>query len=322
MTKDPDFKGYIHDVGGPTADFRQPACKKQLTKGACTNRQCLFPTPCKNLIADHSDYLALLRKLRKIPKVKKVFIRSGIRFDYVLEDTKSHFLQELADYHVSGQLRVAPEHVADKVLEKMGKPSHKVYLEFLKQYYACCKKSGKEQYAVPYFMSSHPGCGLKEAVELAEYIRDLGYMPEILTDCEQGVAREVGARLGALARENASCGTPRAFILGGETVVRLTGNGKGGRNQELALAAAAEIAGTENIVVFSVGSDGTDGPTDAAGGFADCATWDRLRAVGLSPDAILADNDAYHALDAVGGLIRTGATGTNVNDLSVVLIDG
>lgn len=182
MVWDPDFKGYIHDVGGPTADFRQPACKKQLTKGACTNRQCLFPTPCKNLIADHSDYLALLRKLRKIPKVKKVFIRSGIRFDYVLEDTKSHFLQELADYHVSGQLRVAPEHVADKVLEKMGKPSHKVYLEFLKQYYACCKKSGKEQYAVPYFMSSHPGCGLKEAVELAEYIRDMGFMPEQVQD--------------------------------------------------------------------------------------------------------------------------------------------
>ena len=182
MTKDPDFKGYIHDVGGPTADFRQPACKKQLTKGACTNRQCLFPTPCKNLIADHSDYLALLRKLRKIPKVKKVFIRSGIRFDYVLEDTKSHFLQELADYHVSGQLRVAPEHVADKVLEKMGKPSHKVYLEFLKQYYACCKKSGKEQYAVPYFMSSHPGSELKDAVTLAEYIRDLGYMPEQVQD--------------------------------------------------------------------------------------------------------------------------------------------
>ena len=182
ITQEKDFKGYIHDVGGPTADFRQPACKKQLTKGACTNRQCLFPTPCKNLIADHSDYLALLRKLRKIPKVKKVFIRSGIRFDYVLEDTKSHFLQELADYHVSGQLRVAPEHVADKVLEKMGKPSHKVYLEFLKQYYACCKKSGKEQYAVPYFMSSHPGCGLKEAVELAEYIRDMGFMPEQVQD--------------------------------------------------------------------------------------------------------------------------------------------
>ena len=182
MTKDPDFKGYIHDVGGPTADFRQPACKKQLTKGACTNRQCLFPTPCKNLIADHSDYLTLLRKLRKVPKVKKVFIRSGIRFDYVLADPKSHFLQELADYHVSGQLRVAPEHVADKVLEKMGKPSHKVYQEFLKQYYACCKKSGKEQYAVPYFMSSHPGCGLKEAVELAEYIRDMGFMPEQVQD--------------------------------------------------------------------------------------------------------------------------------------------
>ena len=182
MVWEPDFKGYIHDVGGPTADFRQPSCQKQLTKGVCKNKQCLFPTPCKNLIADHSDYLALLRKLRKIPKVKKVFIRSGIRFDYVLEDTKSHFLQELADYHVSGQLRVAPEHVADKVLEKMGKPSHKVYLEFLKQYYACCKKSGKEQYAVPYFMSSHPGCGLKEAVELAEYIRDMGFMPEQVQD--------------------------------------------------------------------------------------------------------------------------------------------
>ena len=178
MTEEPDFKGYIHDVGGPTANFRRPACDKQMEHGACPGKQCLFPEPCKNLVVDHSDYVSLLRKLRALPKVKKVFIRSGIRFDYVLEDTKSHFLQELADYHVSGQLRVAPEHVADKVLEKMGKPSHKVYLEFLKQYYACCKKSGKEQYAVPYFMSSHPGCGLKEAVELAEYIRDMGFMPE------------------------------------------------------------------------------------------------------------------------------------------------
>lgn len=182
MTEDPDFKGYIHDVGGPTADFRQPACGKQMTKGVCTNRQCLFPKPCKNLVADHSDYLALLRKLRKIPKVKKVFIRSGIRFDYVLADKGSPFLQELADYHVSGQLRVAPEHVSDRVLQMMGKPSHQVYEEFLKNYKNCCKKSGKEQYAVPYFMSSHPGCGLKEAVELAEYIRDLGFMPEQVQD--------------------------------------------------------------------------------------------------------------------------------------------
>ncbi len=182
MTKDPNFKGYIHDVGGPTADFRQPACKKQLTKGACSNRQCLFPKPCPNLEADHGDYLALLRKIRKVPGVKKVFIRSGIRFDYVLADKKSPFLQELTDYHVSGQLRVAPEHVSDVVLKKMGKPSHEVYQEFLKKYQSCCRKSGKEQYAVPYFMSSHPGCGLKEAIELAEYIRDLGFTPEQVQD--------------------------------------------------------------------------------------------------------------------------------------------
>ncbi len=182
MTKDAEFKGYIHDVGGPTADFRQPACKKQLTKGACSHRQCLFPKPCDNLVADHSDYLVLLRKLREIPNVKKVFIRSGIRFDYVLADKKSPFLQELAKYHVSGQLRVAPEHVSDNVLKKMGKPSHSVYVEFLKKYSECCKKAGKEQYAVPYFMSSHPGCGMREAVELAEYIRDLGFMPEQVQD--------------------------------------------------------------------------------------------------------------------------------------------
>lgn len=182
MTKDPEFKGYIHDVGGPTADFRQPACKKQLTKGACSHRQCLFPKPCENLVADHSDYLILLRKLRKIPKVKKVFIRSGIRFDYVLADKKTPFLRELTEFHVSGQLRVAPEHVSEKVLKKMGKPSHQVYEEFLKKYGDCCKKAGKEQYAVPYFMSSHPGCGMKEAVELAEYIRDLGFMPEQVQD--------------------------------------------------------------------------------------------------------------------------------------------
>ena len=182
MTEDPQFKGYIHDVGGPTADFRQPACKKQMSKGVCSNRQCLFPKPCANLAADHTDYLELLRKLRRLPKVKKVFIRSGIRFDYVLADKNTPFLQELTEYHVSGQLRVAPEHVSNRVLKMMGKPSHDVYEEFLRKYKNCCKKSGKEQYAVPYFMSSHPGCGLKEAVELAEYIRDLGFMPEQVQD--------------------------------------------------------------------------------------------------------------------------------------------
>lgn len=150
--------------------------------------------------------------------------------------------------------------------------------------------------------------------------RKRGYAPEILTDCEQGVAREVGARLGALARENASCGTPRAFILGGETVVRLTGNGKGGRNQELALAAAAEIAGTENIVVFSVGSDGTDGPTDAAGGLADGGTVERLAAAGKTVADVLQNNDAYHALRDTGDLIITGPTGTNVNDFAAALV--
>ena len=154
----------------------------------------------------------------------------------------------------------------------------------------------------------------------AKACRNLGYTPEILTDCEQGVAREVGARLGALARENASCGTPRAFILGGETVVRLTGNGKGGRNQELALAAAAEIAGTENIVVFSVGSDGTDGPTDAAGGLADGGTVKRLAAAGKTVADVLQNNDAYHALRDTGDLIITGPTGTNVNDFAAALV--
>ena len=154
----------------------------------------------------------------------------------------------------------------------------------------------------------------------AKACRDLGYTPEILTDCEQGVAREVGARLGALAREKASCGTPRAFILGGETVVRLTGNGKGGRNQELALAAAAKIAGTENVVVFSVGSDGTDGPTDAAGGLADGGTVERLAAAGKTVADVLQNNDAYHALRDTGDLIITGPTGTNVNDFAAALV--
>ena len=182
ITKDKDFKGYIHDVGGPTANFRHPSCKKQMEHGVCKTRQCLFPSPCKNLDADHRDYVSLLRKLRDIPKVKKVFIRSGIRFDYLLADKKQEFLRELCEYHVSGQLKVAPEHVAGPVLSLMGKPDHKVYEEFTRQFYKMNEKIGKEQYLVPYLMSSHPGSTLKEAVELAEYCRDLGYMPEQVQD--------------------------------------------------------------------------------------------------------------------------------------------
>lgn len=177
-----DFKGYIHDVGGPTADFRHPACKKQERKGGCTNRQCLFPKPCKNLDTDHKDYLELLRKLRNISGVKKVFIRSGIRFDYVNADTSSAFLDELAKYHVSGQLRVAPEHVSDEVLYYMGKPEHAVYQQFLKKFEKANARSGKKQYVVPYLMSSHPGCTITEAVKLAEYVRDMGFMPEQVQD--------------------------------------------------------------------------------------------------------------------------------------------
>ena len=182
LTEEPDFKGYIHDVGGPTANFRYPACAKQMTKGACPNKQCLFPEPCKNLRADHSDYIQLLRKLRAIPKVKKVFIRSGIRFDYLLADSNRNFLRELCEYHVSGQLKVAPEHVADSVLRLMGKPKNSVYRQFVKEYNAMNEKLGKKQYLVPYLMSSHPGSTMKEAVELAEYCRDLGYMPEQVQD--------------------------------------------------------------------------------------------------------------------------------------------
>ena len=182
ITKDKDFKGYIHDVGGPTANFRHPSCKKQMEHGVCNTRQCLFPSPCKNLDADHRDYVSLLRKLRDIPKVKKVFIRSGIRFDYLLADKKQEFLRELCEYHVSGQLKVAPEHVAGPVLSLMGKPEHKVYEEFTRQFYKMNERIGKEQYLVPYLMSSHPGSTLKEAVELAEYCRDLGYMPEQVQD--------------------------------------------------------------------------------------------------------------------------------------------
>lgn len=182
MTGDPEFKGYIHDVGGPTANFRRPACEKQLTHGACIGKQCLFPKPCKNLVVDHSDYLHLLRKLRKLPKVKKVFIRSGIRFDYVMADKDSSFLRELCRYHVSGQLKVAPEHVSDAVLKRMGKPENSVYQKFTQKYKQINEQEGMKQYLVPYLMSSHPGSSLKEAVELAEYLRDLGYMPEQVQD--------------------------------------------------------------------------------------------------------------------------------------------
>ncbi len=182
MTEEPDFKGYIFDVGGPTADFRGPACEKQLTRGVCKNRQCLFPTPCKNLRADHRDYLNLLKKLREIPRVKKVFIRSGIRFDYVCMEKDDTFLKELCRHHISGQLRVAPEHISDNVLKYMGKPGNKVYQQFLARYERANRLSGKEQYAVPYLMSSHPGSTMKEAIALAEYIRDLGYMPQQVQD--------------------------------------------------------------------------------------------------------------------------------------------
>ncbi|MBO5450984.1 MAG: YgiQ family radical SAM protein [Lachnospiraceae bacterium] len=182
MTEDPDFKGYIHDVGGPTANFRAPSCEKQLQYGVCKNKQCLFPKPCSNLKADHSDYVSLLRKLRKLPNVKKVFIRSGIRFDYLLCDKDDTFFHELLRYHVSGQLKVAPEHISDAVLCRMGKPENAVYERFMKKYEDYNEKIGKKQYLVPYLMSSHPGSTLKEAIELAEYIRDLGYMPQQVQD--------------------------------------------------------------------------------------------------------------------------------------------
>lgn len=182
MTKDPEFKGYIHDVGGPTANFRHPSCKKQLEKGVCPTRQCLFPKPCGNLDVDHKDYLELLRKLRKLPGVKKVFIRSGIRFDYLLADKDDTFFREMVKYHISGQLRVAPEHVSDNVLRLLGKPSNAVYQEFIRKYEKIDKQLGLNQYVVPYLMSSHPGSTLKDAIQLAESVRDMGYMPEQVQD--------------------------------------------------------------------------------------------------------------------------------------------
>jgi len=182
MTEDPEFKGYIHDVGGPTANFREPACQKQKSKGACIKKQCLFPNPCKQLKVDHKDYLTLLHKLRNIPKVKKVFIRSGIRYDYLIYDQDESFFRELCQYHISGQLKVAPEHISSRVLQKMGKPNRNVYDKFVRRYYEINKELGKNQFLVPYLMSSHPGSDIEAAIELAEYLRDLGYMPEQVQD--------------------------------------------------------------------------------------------------------------------------------------------
>ena len=180
--EDPDFKGYIHDVGGPTAEFRRPACDKQLKYGACTNKKCLYPKPCKNLVVDHKDYIDLLRKLRKMPKVKKVFVRSGFRFDYVVADKDKSFLKEICKYHVSGQLRVAPEHISDNVLSKMGKPGVDVYNKFCSEFEKVNKELDMNQFIVPYLMSSHPGSTIKDAIALAEYLRSLKYMPEQVQD--------------------------------------------------------------------------------------------------------------------------------------------
>lgn len=183
IISDPDFKGYIHDVGGPTANFRAPACKKQLTRGACTDKRCLTPTVCKACKPSHTNYLKLLRKLRALPGVKKVFVRSGIRFDYVLADPNhQEFLDELVQHHVSGQLKVAPEHISDTVLAYMGKPRNAVYERFCKEFAQANERAGKKQFLVPYLMSSHPGSGLDEAIQLAEYVRDMGYNPEQVQD--------------------------------------------------------------------------------------------------------------------------------------------
>ena len=182
MTHFPDFKGYIHDVGGPTADFRGPACDKQMEFGACKDKQCLFPKPCKNLKRGHEDYLELLKKIRSIKGVKKVFVRSGIRFDFVLEDKDDSFIRELSKNHISGQLRLAPEHVSNEVLDLMGKPRKEVYDEFCEKFKRINEKLGMKQFVVPYLISSHPGSTLKDAVSLAESVRDMGYMPEQVQD--------------------------------------------------------------------------------------------------------------------------------------------
>lgn len=182
LTKNSKFKGYIHDVGGPTANFRRTACEKQKQYGVCKEKQCMTPTLCKNVVVDHSDYIALLRKLRKVENVKKVFIRSGIRFDYMMADNDPTFLKELCEHHISGQLKVAPEHCSNRVLEKMGKPKFEVYLEFAKSYQKMNEKLNKNQYLVSYFISSHPGCQLQDAIQLAQYLHSIHYMPEQVQD--------------------------------------------------------------------------------------------------------------------------------------------
>jgi len=182
MVWEPDFKGYIHDVGGPTANFRHRACDKQVKHGVCIDKQCLFPNPCSQLKIDHKDYLKLLRNLRKLPNIKKVFIRSGLRYDYLIHDKNDEFFKELCEHHISGQLKVAPEHISTEVLNKMGKPQRSVYDKFVKKYRKVNEDLGMNQFLVPYLMSSHPGSTLKEAIELAEYLRDLGYMPEQVQD--------------------------------------------------------------------------------------------------------------------------------------------
>ena len=182
ISKDKDFKGYIHDIGGPTANFYHPACNKQLEHGVCTHRECIGYDPCKNLVVDHTDYLDILKEARKLPGIKKVFVRSGLRYDYIMYDKNKEFFEELVKYHISGQLKVAPEHIDDRVLVRMGKPSRGLYDEFVKRYEKLNEKFNMKQYLVPYLMSSHPGSTLDSAIMLAEYLRDSGHMPEQVQD--------------------------------------------------------------------------------------------------------------------------------------------
>lgn len=182
LTTFPDFKGYIHDIGGPTANFRHRACKKQIKFGTCKNKQCMFPKPCKNLIIDHTEYNNVLKRVRNIKGIKKVFIRSGIRYDYLIHDKNESFFYDLCKHHISGQLKVAPEHVSPKVLAQMGKPTREVYDKFVNKYFSINKKLGMNQYLVPYLMSSHPGSDLNAAIELAQYVKKMGYTPEQVQD--------------------------------------------------------------------------------------------------------------------------------------------
>lgn len=182
LTHDPRFKGYIHDVGGPSANFRHTSCRQQKEHGMCRGKSCLAPEPCKNLDADHSEYTELLRRMRQIPGIKKVFVRSGVRYDYMLQDKNRDFFKELVDYHISGQLKVAPEHCVSSVLDYMGKPHFDVFLKFWRQYQKLNESDGREQYLVPYLMSSHPGCTLNDAVDLAVFLKRTGHQPEQVQD--------------------------------------------------------------------------------------------------------------------------------------------